>query len=166
MGASTLKLLATVAVAACALSAAGCKKTPPTPVQPDSGNSAAPAPGGMTPVPKPTPAMSTAPGDSTFCDCTNVSAGLLTKEYQKQCGERDAQLRLLTVDCGGSVGCYSQRLKLTQGPDGKLKSGEFCDSVAYGPAAWPLQGGPVNPPPRPIQKKPCDKVSGLSRTCE
>jgi hypothetical protein len=109
--------------------------------------------------------MDASPGASTFCDCTNVDAGLLTKEYQRQCGTRDAQLRQLTVNCGGDVGCFSQRLKLTEGPDHKLVSGEFCDGVAYGPAAWPMAGGPTTPPPKGPPGRECNAVSGISRNC-
>jgi hypothetical protein len=109
-------------------------------------------------------------GGVAYCDCNNVDAGLLTREYQNQCRARETQLKQLASSCGSKMGedldCTISSLKLKTGPDGKLVSGEFCDSVSSGPAAWPVGGGPMTPPPRGPEKKPCTKVSGLSRTCD
>lgn len=100
-----------------------------------------------------------------YCDCTRVSAGLLTKEYQEQCRDREALLVKATANCS-SKECIRTALKLKTGPDEKLVSGEFCDSVTEGPFAWPIEGGPIEPPPRPVEEKECKSVSGISRECD
>ncbi len=91
-----------------------------------------------------------------YCDCTHVEAGLLTREYQNQCRGAEAALVALAAEA---------KLNLVAGPDGKLVSGAFCDPVTAGPNAWPVKGGPAKPPPRGPDEKPCEEVSGLSRTC-
>jgi hypothetical protein len=100
------------------------------------------------------------------CDCTNVSFGLLTKEFQTECRGRESELRQVAAGCGGDLTCLREKLKLKAGPDNRLVSGEFCNptDLSAGPDAWPELGGPVDPPVV-AEKKDCRKVSGLSRTC-
>jgi len=99
-----------------------------------------------------------------YCDCTHVTAGLLTKEYQNQCRGSEAALFVLT---GGSqdIDVVRKKLSLQSRENGRLASGQFCDSVVAGPDAWPVAEGPVSPPPRQPEAKPCMKVTGLTRDC-
>jgi len=97
----------------------------------------------------------TAAGGGPNCDCPHLDAGLLTKEYQQQCAQREKQLKQLAAD---------DKLNLKLGPDHRLASGEFCDTVAAGPKAWPVPGGPETPPRAPPGTV-CTTVSGLVRGC-
>lgn len=106
-----------------------------------------------------------APASLWNCDCGRVEFGLLTKEFQADCRRWEAKLKTATTGCGGDLDCIRQKLKLKAGPNQKLVSGEFCGSNS-GPFAWPVQGGPTDPPPRPPDEKPCTSVSGLARRCD
>jgi hypothetical protein len=167
MDASALKLAAAVAVVACVLAVGGCKKPVSTAHDSGSGSPASAGPAPQRTPPPPPPASPADPGASVFCDCAHVDAGLLTKEWRRQCADRDAQLRQMAADCGNHLDCWRSRFKLKQGPDGKLISGEFCDPSAHGPAAWPVSGGPSAPPPNPSgMGKPCTSTTGLVRKCD
>jgi hypothetical protein len=85
------------------------------------------------------------------CDCEHVSAGLLTGSYIEQC--EAAESRIETAAAANSF-------ELTVA-DGKLSgSGPFCDSIASGPAAWPLSGGSPTAPSASDQP-PCRYVGGM-----
>jgi hypothetical protein len=88
--------------------------------------------------------------------CSRVNFGFLTKPYQDHCRGVEAKLRALDAE---------DKLGLQTGPDGKLVAGAFCDSVAMGPYAWPISGGPRTPPPRPAPPKACTSTSGLAQRC-
>lgn len=105
------------------------------------------------------------PVASPYCDCTHVNAGLLTPEYREDCRKREAELVALTAKCGNDLACVREALGLKTGPDGRLVSGKFCDSVTCGEAAWPLAGSLPVPPPRPVEGTPCVKTAGISREC-
>jgi hypothetical protein len=99
------------------------------------------------------------------CDCTRVSGGLLTKEWQTECRNGETVLKIATKTCGGDLSCIREKLALKSGPDGTLVSGSFC-GAQVGPSAWPVREGPSNPPPQPPDLKPCLKVHGLARECD
>ncbi len=102
---------------------------------------------------------------SPYCDCARVEFGLLTKEFQEQCRASEATLVKLAAGCGSDLSCVQQKLGLRAGPDGKIVAGSTCDVVAHGPFAWPTDQGPMRPPPRPPDPKPCESVSGIAREC-
>ncbi|WP_164015622.1 hypothetical protein [Pyxidicoccus trucidator] len=90
------------------------------------------------------------------CDCSRINFGLLTKPYQDHCRGVEAKLRTLDAE---------DKLGLKTGPAGTFVGGAFCDSVAMGPYAWPVSGGPRTPPPRPAPPKACTSTSGLAQRC-
>jgi hypothetical protein len=90
------------------------------------------------------------------CDCSRINWGLLTKPYQDHCRGVEARLQALYAE---------DKLGLKTGPNGTLVAGAFCDSVAMGPYAWPVSGGPRTPPRRPAPVKPCTSTSGLAQRC-
>jgi hypothetical protein len=85
------------------------------------------------------------------CDCEHVDAGLLTGPYIEQCEEAESRLMQL-VEQG--------EFYVTVGADEKIQYGHVCDSTASGPSAWPLSGGPANPPPK-VDGPRCRYVGGL-----
>jgi hypothetical protein len=105
------------------------------------------------------------PPPSDICDCNRVDAGLLTKEYQHDCRDKEKPLLDKVSGCGSDVSCMKRALGLKTGPDGKLESGMFCSDISHGDFAWPLLGGPGDPPKRPPDAKACTSTSGLVRDC-
>ena len=90
------------------------------------------------------------------CDCMGVDAGLLTGPYREQCNGREQRLLSLAAD---------GKLNLQIGDDGKIVSGEFCDPVASGPRAWPVQGAPSKAPEGVPRYQPCTP-RGLVQKCD
>lgn len=103
------------------------------------------------------PELTEVPPGDVNCDCDNVSFGLLTAEFRKQCEKNEADLKRKAVEGG---------LRLKTDADGILIEGDFCDTVSAGPNPWPVAGVSINPPARPeSDEEPCDEPSGLVRGC-
>jgi hypothetical protein len=90
-------------------------------------------------------------GGLVDCDCEHVSFGLLTGAFIDQCKGSDSHLKQLVAE-----GTFHVEV----GPDQKIQSGDLCDPTASGPSAWPVQGGPANPPPK-ANGPSCHYVGGL-----
>jgi hypothetical protein len=85
------------------------------------------------------------------CDCEHVSFGVVTGSYIKQCKATEAGLHERLIDGSFHVEADSNN---------KITSGDVCDSEAHGSSAWPLAGGPIEPPP--VTDGPrCRYVGGL-----
>ncbi len=85
------------------------------------------------------------------CDCEHITGAIGLGVAIAHC--EDAEKRLLQrVEQGDFY--------LTPGADGKIQYGYVCDAGAYGPSAWPLSGGPMDPPPK-LDGPRCRYVGGL-----
>jgi hypothetical protein len=93
--------------------------------------------------------------DAPNCDCTAVNFGLLTAEFRNECIKREEELIKLAA---------AGELKLQIDASGKIVSGQFCNSTAMGPRAWPVEGAPSKPPAGVPRARPC-VPSGLVRDC-
>jgi hypothetical protein len=90
------------------------------------------------------------------CDCDNVDAGLLTREYRVECRRREVPV----------LEAYRKGTLNVQVGDGRVVAAKpACDDTVSGPAAWPIVGGPALPPPVTPPGSECEHVSGLTREC-
>ena len=100
------------------------------------------------------------------CDCMTIDLGLLTKEFRGQCIEREDELAAMVGNAERSSE-VAAALNLERSEDGTtIVSGELCDPVAHGAAAWPVIWGPSERPAA-LNKWPnrhCNPV-GLGRHC-
>lgn len=81
------------------------------------------------------------------CDCEDNSYQIFPA-YLRDCERDERRLREIAAGCGNDLACIRRKLEITVSADGKrLQYGvNFCHGVAHGPRAWPLLGGPVDPP--------------------
>jgi len=101
------------------------------------------------------------------CDCENVEAGFLTREFRLQCMGEEQSLLDLTQKAR-SEGEISRTLELVANSEGKIIGGRCC--TWGGPNAWPRIEGTLARPPDmatgPGMNVPDLKTSGMIRRIE
>lgn len=81
------------------------------------------------------------------CDCQDKEYQIFPA-YLRDCERDQGRLRDMSAGCRNDLACIRKKLEVTVSADGtRLQYGmNFCHGIAHGPRAWPLLGGPFDPP--------------------